>query len=79
MTLTEKDLDEIEKLIEKAIKGKVKGLPSRDEFLTAMDKVVGELQTMREELAFTNRHLNKHENRITALEEIHPQGQHLAR
>ena len=76
MTLTKKDLDEIEKLIDEIITDKVKGLPSRDEFLRAMDKVMGELETIRSELKLSNHHLNKHEDRISSLEGIHPQGQH---
>jgi hypothetical protein len=43
--LTQKDLDEIEGLIEE----KIKILPTRDEFLTKMDQVMKELETIRDE------------------------------
>ena len=72
MTLTEKDLDEIEELIEK----KIKHLPTKDEFYRMMNKIIGELEKMRQELKITNHHFTRHEDRIANLEEIHPQGQH---
>jgi hypothetical protein len=76
MTLTEKDFNKIERLVREIVDEQTKHLPSRDEFFKSMDRVMSELQTMREELALTNHHLNEHESRITSLEEIHPQGQH---
>lgn len=43
--LTVKDLDEIEKLIDRKLEEKLKNLPSKDEFFAYMDKAMGELQT----------------------------------
>ena len=43
--LTQKDLDEIEQLIEE----KIKFLPTKDEFYTEMGKIMKELQSLRQE------------------------------
>lgn len=53
MALTAKDLDRIEKLIDRKLDEKIKFLPTKDEFYTSMDKLMKELSTIREELALT--------------------------
>ncbi len=69
MSLTAKDLDRIEKLVDKKLDEKIKVLPTRvefkeletkikflptkDEFYVSMDKIMKELSTIREELALT--------------------------
>ena len=73
MTLTETDLDEIEKLIGEKIGQKIDHLPTKDEFYKMMDNIIGEIEKMRQELAITNHHLSDHEDRITSLEQINPQ------
>lgn len=44
--LTQKDTDEIEKTIDQKLDQKIKLLPTKDEFFTKMDEVMGELQTI---------------------------------
>ena len=52
-------------------------LPSRDEFASRMDEVLGTLNAIRDELTALSFRVSRHEDRITVLEEIHPGGQHL--
>ena len=47
--LTQRDLDLIEKIINETIEEKTRNLPTKDEFFTKMDGVMGELKAMREE------------------------------
>lgn len=73
--LTFKDLEEIRKLVEEIVTEKTKFLPTKDEFFTAMDKLMGEIQTSRDAQIIlngrTSEHtdiLEDHEERITKLE-----------
>lgn len=65
--VTKYDLKEaVEELEEK-----IKGLPTKTEFYKSMDQVMGELQTVREEitvLADMKRQVNDHEDRIERVE-----------
>lgn len=85
--LSKKDLHEIELLIEKKLEEKLeekfnermKFLPTKDEFYTRMDEVMGELKAIREEQALiTGRvsthsdQLENHETRISKLEQTSP-------
>ncbi len=74
--LTQKDLDEIEQLIETTVKEEIKHLPTKDEFYIKMDEVMGELETIREEQTLIGSKLQEHsdilkshETRITKLEQ----------
>jgi hypothetical protein len=51
----------------------VSHLPSKDEFYEKMDEIMGELRAIREEQAVMSDRLSGHENRITKLEEAHPE------
>lgn len=69
--LTIKDLEEIEQLIY----DKTKFLPTKDEFYKMMDELMGEIKTVREEMAMMNNRskdffdrLGNHEIRIRDLE-----------
>lgn len=82
MALTQKDLWAIEELIEEKLEEKldekIKGLPTKDEFYTKMDEVMGELKAIREEQAAMFHRLSDREDRISGLEDIHPGGAHSA-
>jgi hypothetical protein len=55
----------------KEVKSLVAHLPTKTEFYTAMDKIMGEIKAMREELAIVTGYEDKiedHEDRITAVE-----------
>ena len=68
--LTQKDLDEIEGIVEDKIEEKTRNLPTKDEFFTKMDGVMGELKTIRENQEVTsNKVYEDHEERIEKLEE----------
>ena len=69
------DLKAIKGLIEVTIdekelvtKSDISHLPTKDEFYTKMDKVMGELKTIREEQTLQCQHLTDHEDRIQKVE-----------
>lgn len=82
--LTKKDLAAIEELIDRRLEEKLeekfeeklKYLPTKNEFYTKMDEVMGELKSMREEFTLTVPKISGYEERISTLEEIHPEGKH---
>lgn len=43
-------------------------LPTKDEFYTKMDEVMGELKTIREEQSLQSQHLSDHDDRIDKIE-----------
>ena len=43
-------------------------LPTKDEFYSKMDEVIGELKTIREEQALQSQHLSDHDDRIQKIE-----------
>lgn len=49
--LSLKDFDEVEKLVREVVKEEIKHLPSKDEFYSSMDQIMGELNTLREEFS----------------------------
>ncbi len=65
--------------LEKRLKEEIKGLPTKDEFYVSMDKLMGKLEKIEQELTLTPSHsdLADLEERIMPLEEIHPGGKHL--
>lgn len=70
--LTQKDLDEIEQIIDEKLDQKIKFLPTKDEFYRKMDELMGEVQDMREDLTVFSGYkdqLENHEERIAKLEE----------
>ena len=69
MSLTQKDLDDIEQIVDERIEEKVKNLPTKDEFYNKMDEVIGELKTIREESLVLSHQVSNHEDRITRIED----------
>lgn len=67
--------EKIDERFEK-IDEKMGGLLTRDEFLNKMDEVITELQTTRQEQVFISHRIPNLEDRVSALEKIHPQGKH---
>jgi hypothetical protein len=49
-------------------KDDISHLPTKDEFYTKMDEVMGELKTIREEQAVQSHQLSNHEDRIEKTE-----------
>jgi len=70
MTLTQKDFDQIEELTRGIVKEEIKNLPTKEEFFSKMDEVVGELKTVREEQTTLSHQVSNHESRLKSLEEI---------
>ncbi|MFC1710358.1 hypothetical protein ACFL0F_01705 [Patescibacteria group bacterium] len=68
MTLTIKDLDEIEKIVDNKIEENTKNLPTKDEFFTKMDEVMGELKSIRESTSILTNRVSEHEDRISKIE-----------
>ena len=46
--LTQKDLGEIEKIVDKSINSRTKFLPTKDEFYSKMDELIGEIKASRQ-------------------------------
>ncbi|OGY10254.1 MAG: hypothetical protein A3H88_00015 [Candidatus Blackburnbacteria bacterium RIFCSPLOWO2_02_FULL_44_9] len=74
--LTQADFNEVEQLVKEVVREEIKHLPTKDEFFTKMDEVVGRLQKIEQELTVVAHQTKGHEDRITGLEKIHPQSQH---
>ncbi|KKU12296.1 MAG: hypothetical protein UX19_C0002G0003 [Candidatus Woesebacteria bacterium GW2011_GWA1_45_8] len=69
MTLTQRDLDEIEKIVDEKVEVRTSNLPTKDEFFSKMDDVMGELKAIREEHTVQSHRVSNHEDRITTLED----------
>jgi hypothetical protein len=78
-TLDNDDLKAIKGLIEVTVdevieakglvtKEDISHLPTKDEFYTKMDEVMGELKTIREEQTLQSQHLSDHDDRIEKIE-----------
>ena len=78
-TLDNDDLKAIKALMEVTIeeaietkglvtKADISHLPTKDEFYTKMDEVMGELKTNREEQSLQSQHLSDHDDRIDKIE-----------
>ncbi|MBI3290031.1 hypothetical protein HYZ78_01410 [Candidatus Microgenomates bacterium] len=60
----------------KELKEGIKGLPTRREFFDMVSKVMGELQTTRDEHIILDGQVSRHAKQIEKLEDIHPHSQH---
>lgn len=71
--LSQKDLDEIEELIEKKFNEKFKHLPTKDEFYTRMDKLMHKLNAIGEEVTVISGYkdqIEDHETRLGKVEQV---------
>jgi len=81
--LTQKDLLQIETVVNRRVnpleekvetlEEKINLLPTKDEFFSKMDEVMGELKTIREQQEIITGKTSDHEDRITKLEDLHPE------
>ncbi len=56
----------------------LKYLPSKEEYYKREDKMMGELKKISENITVLTSQVSDHSDRIEKLENIHPQGKHLA-
>ena len=69
MTLTQRDLDEIEKIVDERVDDKISHLPTKEDFYQKMDELIGELKGMREDFAvISGKAYDDHEPRIVKIE-----------
>jgi soluble cytochrome b562 len=69
MTLTQRDLDEIEKIVDERVDDKISHLPTKEDFYQKMDELIGELKGMREDFAvISGKVYDDHEPRIVKIE-----------
>lgn len=73
MTLTQKDFDQIDRLMDEKFDFKLKNLPTKEEFFSKMDEVIGELKNVREEHEILSKTVSVHEYRLETLEKAHPE------
>jgi hypothetical protein len=84
MALTDEDKEFIKTLLEdvleykleEKIKEHVGNLPTKEEFNSRMDEMMGELKTTREEQAGLSQHDRDQFDAIEALQKIHPRNSH---
>ncbi len=62
--LTQRDIDEIDKLISEKLDEKTKLLPTKDDFFGKMDEVMGELKAIREEHALQGNTVSNHTDQL---------------
>lgn len=62
--LTQRDIDEIDKLITEKLDEKTKLLPTKDDFFSKMDDVMGELKAIREEHALQGSAVSDHSDQL---------------
>lgn len=75
--LIEVALDEkLDQKLEQKLNEKLANFPSKDEFFTKMDEVMGELQAMREENMVLSHHSSQHTDDIDKLKSLHPNFAH---
>jgi len=66
--LIEVTLDDVIETKGLVTKEDISHLPTKDEFYTKMDEVMGELKTIREEQTLQSQHLSAHDDRIEKIE-----------
>lgn len=66
--LSIKDLDEIEKIVDEKIEERIKNLPTKDDFFTSMDELMGELKSIRENSTVLSHQVSIHDDRIEKIE-----------
>lgn len=83
MALTKNDFNQLKKIFATKIeleelKDEVKEIlqKHRSELLNKMDKILKEILSSRQEQTVLSHQTSGHGDRISTLEEIHPQGQH---
>jgi len=69
MTLTQRDFDEIEKMMDEKFEEQLRNIPTKDEFYIKMDEVMGELKGIREEVTVFTHQVSGHEDRIATIEQ----------
>ncbi|EKE04908.1 MAG: hypothetical protein ACD_19C00429G0068 [uncultured bacterium] len=84
MALTDEDKQFIKTVLDDVLEFKLEGkvkeyigaLPTREEFNSRMDEMMGELKTIRIEQSFLAQHSKDHTDDIQKLKNIHPHGMH---
>lgn len=80
MSLTKQDLrliedvvdTKLEQKLEEKLEEKLQFLPTKDEFYTKMDEVMGELQAIHEEVTVIGYRVSQHSDQIATLENTRP-------
>ena len=62
--------------LEEDVKQYVGNLPTKEEFNSRIDEIMGELKTVREEQAMLSEHSRDHSDAIEALQKLHPNNSH---
>lgn len=74
--LTEADIDYLEQRLEEKFLTKDDFIKFKDDIFTKLDRILKEIVTSREEQTVIAHRVSNHEDKIEALEEIHPLGKH---
>ena len=76
MALTQKDLDEIERRLQDVFATKDDLLKVKSDLINHLDKILKEIIASRQEQTIIGHQVTENHQRISALEQIHPGGQH---
>lgn len=75
--LIEVILDEkLEQKLDQKLQEHLRHYPTKEDFFSRMDDLMGEVKTIREEVTLVAYRSSDHTDRIEALEKIHPDGRH---
>jgi len=70
--LTQKDIDLLETSFKEVFATKEEIKETKNEIVSLLDKMMGELKTIREGVTLTSHRVSNHEDRITKLEKKQP-------
>ena len=74
--LTQKDVDYLKEELSDVFATKSELNELKDQVLSSLDAVMGEIKSFREEMTLIPDRLVDHTDRIEKLEQIHPHGRH---
>jgi hypothetical protein len=75
--LEEKLEQKLEEKLEQKLTEHLGKYPTKDEFYTKEDELMGELKAMREEVTVLSHHVSTHSDQIDALQSLHPNNTHM--
>ena len=88
MALTDQDIEKIGRLVSAIIQSEVPPMiesavvkltshqPSKDEFYEQTTEILSKLAALEDENLVKAEHITRHDDRISALEKLHPSGKH---
>lgn len=77
MTLTQKDVDEIERIVDEKLEDKFPNLSQKiDKLITMVSNFVGRVDGLETEQTVQSKQLSELNDKVIKLEDLHPHGMH---